>query len=82
MAESRQHEFLAEASGALLTRDPHGLANARRKIAADREPLEVANKATASLYFANPLKDRPIQFDRLFDTHPPIEERIRRLEAL
>ena len=82
MAVSRQREYLADASGALLTRYPQGLANALRKIAADREPLEVANKATASLYFANPLKDRPIQFDRLFDTHPPIEERIRRLEAM
>ena len=82
MAVSRQREYLADASGALLTRYPPGLANALRKIAADREPLEVANKATASLYFANPLKDRPIQFDRLFDTHPPIEERIRRLEAM
>ncbi|HUQ16714.1 MAG TPA: M48 family metallopeptidase [Candidatus Saccharimonadales bacterium] len=82
MAVSRQREYLADASGALLTRHPQGLANALRKIATDREPLEVANKATASLYFANPLKDRPIQFDRLFDTHPPIEERIRRLEAM
>lgn len=82
MAVSRQREYLADASGALLTRYPQGLANALRKIAADREPLEVANKATASLYFTNPLKDRPIQFDRLFDTHPPIEERIRRLEAM
>ena len=82
MAVSRQREYLADASGALLTRYPQGLANALRKIAADPEPLEVANKATASLYFTNPLKDRPIQFDRLFDTHPPIEERIRRLEAM
>jgi len=82
MAVSRQREYLADASGALLTRYPHGLANALRKIAGDPEPLEVANKATASLYFTNPLKDRPIQFDRLFDTHPPIEERIRRLEAM
>ena len=82
MAVSRQREYLADASGALLTRYPQGLANALRKIAGDPEPLEVANKATASLYFTNPLKDRPIQFDRLFDTHPPIEERIRRLEAM
>ena len=82
MAVSRQREYLADASGALLTRYPQGLANALRKISADREPLEVANKATAPLYFTNPLKDRPIQFDRLFDTHPPIEERIRRLEAM
>jgi len=82
LAVSRQREFLADASGALLTRYPSGLASALRKIAADPEPLEVANKATASLYIANPLKDAPAFFDHLFDTHPPIEERIRRLEAM
>ena len=82
LAVSRQREFLADASGALLTRYPPGLANALRKIAADKEALEVANKATASLYFANPLKDAPRAMDGLFDTHPPIAERIRRLEAM
>jgi heat shock protein HtpX len=82
LAVSRQREYLADASGALLTRYPEGLANALRKIAADPEPLEAANKATASLYIANPLKDAPAFFDHLFDTHPPIEERIRRLEAM
>ena len=82
LAVSRQREYLADASGALLTRYPPGLASALRKIAADREPLEVANKATAALYIANPLKDAPKFFDRLFDTHPPIEERIKRLEAM
>jgi heat shock protein HtpX len=82
LAVSRQREYLADASGAFLTRYPEGLANALRKIAADRNVLSVANKATASLYIANPLKDHPFQFDRLFDTHPPIEERIRRLEAM
>jgi len=82
LAVSRQREYLADASGALLTRYPSGLASALRKIAADPEPLEAANKATASLYIANPLKDAPAFFDHLFDTHPPIEERIRRLEAM
>jgi len=82
LAVSRQREYLADASGALLTRYPPGLASALRKIAADREALEVANKATASLYFANPLKDAPRAMDGLFDTHPPIAERIRRLEAM
>lgn len=82
MAVSRQREYLADASGALLTRHPAGLASALRKISADTEPLEVANKATANLYFANPLKDRPRLFDGLFDTHPPIAERIRRLERM
>jgi heat shock protein HtpX len=82
LAVSRQREYLADASGALLTRYPEGLANALRKIAADPEPLEVANKATAPLYIANPLHDAPRTFDSLFDTHPPIAERIRRLEAM
>ena len=82
LAVSRQREYLADASGALLTRYPPGLASALRKIADDKEALEVANKATASLYFANPLKDAPRAMDGLFDTHPPIAERIRRLEAM
>jgi heat shock protein HtpX len=82
LAVSRQREYLADASGALLTRYPAGLANALRKISADPEPLEVANKATASLYITNPLKDRPQFLDSLFDTHPPIAERIKRLEAM
>jgi len=82
LAVSRQREYLADASGALLTRYPAGLASALRKIGADTEPLEVANKATASLYIANPLKDHTALFDGLFDTHPPIAERIKRLEAM
>jgi heat shock protein HtpX len=82
LAVSRQREYLADASGALLTRYPPGLASALRKISADKEALEVANKATASLYFANPLKDAPRFMDGLFDTHPPIAERIRRLESM
>jgi heat shock protein HtpX len=82
LAVSRQREYLADASGALLTRYPAGLASALRKIAADKEALEVANKATAPLYFANPLKDAPALFDHLFDTHPPVRERIKRLEAM
>ena len=82
LAVSRQREYLADASGALLTRYPEGLASALRKIAADSDPLEVANKATANLYIANPLKDAPHFLDGLFDTHPPLAERIRRLEAM
>ena len=81
-AVSRQREYLADASAALLTRYPAGLASALRKIAADKEVLEVANKATAPLYIANPLKDAPALFDSLFDTHPPVRERIKRLEAM
>lgn len=83
LAISRRREFLADASGVLLTRYPEGLASALGKISQDHEPLEVANKATAHLYIANPLKDqqgRPVgMFANLFSTHPPIEERIKRL---
>ncbi|TMC38897.1 MAG: zinc metalloprotease HtpX, partial [Chloroflexi bacterium] len=82
LAVSRRREYLADASGALLTRYPAGLANALRKIAADKDALEVANKATAPLYIANPLHDEPRFLDGLFDTHPPIQERIKRLEAM
>jgi len=80
LAVSRRREFLADASGALITRYPAGLASALRKIAADKEPLEAANKATAHLYIVNPLKDIGGSFNRLFSTHPPIEERIAALE--
>jgi heat shock protein HtpX len=82
MAVSRQREFLADANGALLTRYPDGLASALRKISADPNRLAVANKATASLYIYNPLKDYSGPMNALFNTHPPIEERIRRLEAM
>ena len=82
LAISRKREFLADASGAMLTRYPAGLASALRKIAADPEPLEAANKATAHLYIANPLLDHKGALNRLFSTHPPIEERIAALEKM
>lgn len=82
MAISRRREYLADANGALLTRYPQGLASALRKIAADTNRLSVANKATESLYIYNPLKDYGGKMNSLFNTHPPIEERIRRLEAM
>jgi heat shock protein HtpX len=82
LAISRKREFLADASGAMLTRYPPGLASALRKIAADTEPLEAANKATAHLYIVNPLKDLKGAVNRLFSTHPPIEERIAALEKM
>jgi len=82
LAISRKREFLADASGAMLTRYPAGLASALRKIAADTEPLEVANKATAHLYIVNPLKDLKGAVNKLFSTHPPIEERISALEKM
>jgi len=82
LAVSRRREFLADASAALLTRYPAGLASALRKIAADKEPLEAANKATAHLYIVNPLKDIGGSINRLFSTHPPIEERVAALEKM
>jgi len=82
LAISRRREFLADADGAMLTRYPAGLASALRKIAADTEPLEAANKATAHLYIVNPLKDIKGAVNRMFSTHPPIEERIAALEKM
>lgn len=82
-AVSRQREYLADASGALLTRYPDGLASALEKIASDNEPLEAANKATAHMYIYNPLRNLDGGFiNQLFSTHPPLEERIRRLHAM
>ncbi len=86
LAVSRQREYLADSSGALLTRYPEGLARALEKISADHEPLEAANKATAHLYIANPLKDHKGDgvgwFAGLFNTHPPIAERVKRLRQM
>ncbi len=82
MAISRRREFLADANSALLTRYPAGLASALKKIAGDTNRLSVANKATESLYIYNPLKDYRGGVNSLFNTHPPIEERIKRLEAM
>ncbi len=82
LAISRQREYLADASGALLTRYPEGLARALEKIEADQEPLEVANKATAHLYISNPLKGHESLANNFFATHPPTKERIRRLRAM
>lgn len=83
LAISRKREFLADASGALLTRYPEGLASALEKISSDQEVLEVANKATAHMYIVNPLKGkRGMGLAKLFMTHPPIEERIQRLRGM
>jgi len=80
LAISRKREFLADASGALLTRYPEGLAKALEKISSDTEKLEAANRATAHLYIANPFKGKKVS--RLFLTHPPIEERIAALRNI
>ncbi|GAC1601398.1 MAG: zinc metalloprotease HtpX [Candidatus Saccharimonadales bacterium] len=79
-AVSRQREYLADSSGALLTRYPEGLARALEKISASDTPMSHANSATASLYIANPLKGRSLA--GLFDTHPPIAERVKRLREM
>jgi len=81
-AISRQREYLADASGALLTRNPEGLARALEKISADPDPLEVANKATAHLYINKPLREHASFLNNLFSTHPPIEDRVRLLRAM
>lgn len=82
LAISRKREFLADASGALLCRNPDALADALEKISADPDPLEAANKATAHLYISNPLKEHSSFLNDAFSTHPPIEERIRLLRAM
>jgi heat shock protein HtpX len=80
LAISRKREYLADASAALLTRYPEGLARALEKISGDTEPLEAANRATAHLYIANPFKGK--KMSKLFMTHPPMEERIAALRGI
>ncbi len=84
LAVSRKREYLADASGVLLTRHPDALAAALRKISGDKEPLEVANRGTAHLYIVNPLKGSQALdgFAKLFSTHPPIAERIKALNEM
>ena len=80
LAIGRKREFLADSTAALITRYPAGLAKALKKLAADKEVLEASNGATAHLYISSPLKKGA--FSAMFATHPPIEERIRRLEGM
>ncbi len=84
LAISRRREYLADAAGAYLTRDPEQLAYALQKISSDKEPLEVANRATAHLYIVNPLKGSQAVgwFAGLFNTHPPVADRIKALMAM
>lgn len=84
LAASRNREYLADASGAKLTRYPEGLARALEKLGKDREVLEAATNATAHLYVVNPFKGKEFGawFASLFNTHPPLEDRIRRLRAM
>jgi len=82
-AVSRKREFLADASGALLTRYPEGLAKALEKIGAENQPMLRTNNATAHLYTASPFGAKAAKgLARLFSTHPPIEERIAELRKM
>ncbi len=84
LAISRKREFLADASGVLLTRYPEGLARALEKIAVDKNPLRVANNSTAHLFIASPFRGRQAMgwFAKLFMTHPPIGERVAALRGM
>ena len=84
LAISRKREFLADATGALLTRYPEGLARALEKISQDQTPMKTANSATSHLYIQSPFKGKQAKswFAKLFMTHPPIEERIRALRGM
>ena len=80
-AVSRRREYLADATAVQLTRNPLGLAKALNKIAADPRPLRHANRATAHLYIENPLK-KTKEVTGVFDTHPPVRQRIAVLLAM
>lgn len=92
LAISRRREFMADSGAVSITRQPSGMISALRKIAGDHEPLEVANKATAHMYFENPFKSDGVHPERsrravgwfagLFNTHPPVEERIEALQQM
>ena len=82
-AISRKREFLADASGALLTRYPEGLASALEKIAQTSQPMKRANHATAHLFIANPFGGQGLtsKVNKLFSTHPPVHERVQALRG-
>ncbi len=86
LAISRRREFMADAGSVTQTRQPEGLISALKKISADEEPLEAANKATAHLYIVNPFKGQGHGsvgwLANLFNTHPPILERIKALQKM
>ena len=82
MSLSRQREYLADAGSVELTRNPEGLIGALNKLGGDVEVLEVANRATAGLYFVNPIKKFEKRASSIFCTHPPIEDRVARLQQL
>ncbi|HEY7329676.1 MAG TPA: M48 family metallopeptidase [Gemmataceae bacterium] len=81
-AVSRQREYLADATAVELTRYPQGLANALRKLQGDAAVLKSANRGTAHLFIANPIKKFQEKADSPFASHPPLKDRIARLDAL
>jgi len=81
-AISRKREYLADASSALYTRYPEGLASALEKLAASTEQLKSANQATAPMYIVNPFRKKGLKASDLTSTHPPISERVRILRAM
>ena len=84
LAISRRREFLADAGSAMITRQPQGLINALKKISQNTIPLHSANSATAHFYISNPfnIKGTVRGMAKLFNTHPPIEKRVRELEKM
>ena len=84
LAISRRREFLADTSGALLTRYPEGLATALQKISQDPRPMRAATNTNAHLWFDDPFdgKQRKPWLYKLFMTHPPVEERIKALRGM
>ena len=86
LAISRRREFLADSGIVSITRQPNGLISALEKISSDTEPLEAANKATAHFYIINPFKGKTksavSRFSNLFNTHPPVDERIKALQQM
>ena len=81
LALSRKREYLADSSAVEITRNPEGLISALKKLSEDEKPLSTANKATAHMYIVAPFKGKK-EKTNLFSTHPPISERIKRLEHI
>ncbi|MCF7833666.1 MAG: M48 family metallopeptidase [Candidatus Pacebacteria bacterium] len=79
LAISRKREFLADATGAMLTRYPEGLANALKKISSQNIPMKVQSNAISHLYISDPVGGKKKHFSSIFSTHPPVEERVKAL---
>ncbi len=82
LAVSRKREFLADSSGALMTRYPEGLISALQKISSNPTPMRKVNDYTRNLYISDPAKQKITAFNKLFLTHPPVEERIKALQQI